>query len=133
MSLTAGTRAQVTVGLLTGTFRVVNRAGGKVLDVADRSTADGARVIQWPWSGGTNQQWRLLPDHDGSFRLSNVHSGKVLDNPGASTSPGRPLDQWTGTDSPNQWWKLTPSGTAGHYHLINCSSGLRQEWAVIGL
>ncbi|MEU2242593.1 RICIN domain-containing protein [Streptomyces sp. NPDC018338] len=157
LSLTAGTRTQVTVGLLTGTFRVVNRASGKVLDVADQSTADGARVIQWPWSGGTNQQWRLLPDHDGSFRLSNVHSGKVLDNPGASTSPGQPLDQWRDTDSPNQWWKLTPSGTAGHYHLVNCSSGLRadvedgstsegarivqlpadgsarQEWALIGL
>ncbi|MEU7516864.1 RICIN domain-containing protein [Streptomyces sp. NPDC042898] len=157
LSLTAGSRTQVTVGLLTGSFRVVNRASGKVLDVADRSTADGARVIQWPWSGGTNQQWRLLPDHDGSFRLSNVHSGKVLDNPGASTSPGQPLDQWTDTDSPNQWWRLTPSGTAGHYHLVNGSSGLRadvedgstsegarivqlpadgsarQEWAVIGL
>ncbi|MFI9743485.1 RICIN domain-containing protein [Streptomyces sp. NPDC052494] len=67
------------------------------------------------------------------------------------------MDQWTDTDSPNQWWKLTPSGTAGHYHLVNGSSGLRadvedgstsdgarivqlpadgsahQEWAVIGL
>ncbi|WP_329624964.1 RICIN domain-containing protein [Streptomyces sp. NBC_01255] len=125
LSLTAGARTQVTIGLLTGTFRLVNRASGKVLDVANHSTADGSPVIQWPWSGGTNQQWRLLPDYDGSFRLSNVNSGKVLDNPGASTSPGEPLDQWTDTDSPNQWWKLVPAGTSGHYHLVNGSSGLR--------
>ncbi|MGW8763669.1 glycosyl hydrolase family 95 catalytic domain-containing protein [Streptomyces sp. NPDC055815] len=157
LSLTAGTRTVVTLGLLTGTFRVVNRASGKVLDVSGQSTADGAAVIQWPWSGGTNQQWRLLPDPDGSFRLSNVNSGKVLDNPGASTTHGQALDQWTDTDSPNQWWKLTPTGTSGIYHLVNGSSGLRadvenastadgarivqmpsdgsvhQEWAIVGI
>ncbi|MFB7424203.1 RICIN domain-containing protein [Streptomyces hydrogenans] len=157
LSLTAGTRTQVVVGLLTGTFRLVNRASGKVLDVANVSTANGAAVIQWPWSGGANQRWRLLPNPDGSFRLSNVHSGKVLDNPGSSTAAGEALDQWTDTDSPNQWWRLVPSGTSGHHHLVNGSSGMRldvesgstsdgarvvqapagpsagQEWAVVGL
>ncbi|WP_405859970.1 RICIN domain-containing protein [Streptomyces sp. NBC_00090] len=127
LSLTAGVRTQVTVGMLTGTFRVVNRASGKVLDVANQSTGDGASVIQWPWSGGTNQQWRLLPDYDGTFRLSNVHSGKVLDNPGTSMNSGHALDQWTDTDSPNQWWKLVPSGASGHYHLVNGASGLRVD------
>ncbi|MFD0623568.1 RICIN domain-containing protein [Streptomyces sanglieri] len=143
--------------MLTGTFRVVNRASGKVLDVADESTGNGASVIQWPWSGRSNQQWRLLPNHDGSFRLSNVNSGKVLDNPGTSSAPGHALDQWTDTDSPNQWWKLEPTGTNGHYHLTNGASGLRagvengspddgarilqvpvdgspsQEWAIVSL
>ncbi|MET9730268.1 RICIN domain-containing protein [Streptomyces sp. NPDC006458] len=127
LSLTAGTRTQVTVSLFAGTYRVVNRASGKALDVANQSTADGGSVIQWPWSGGTNQQWRLLPDYDGSFRLSNVNSGKVLDNPGASTTQGQPLDQWTDTDSPNQWWRLVPTGTSGVYHLVNGSSGLRAD------
>ncbi|MEV6423546.1 RICIN domain-containing protein [Streptomyces sp. NPDC051662] len=127
LSLTAGSRVQVTVGLLTGTFRVVNRASGKVLDVADESTGNGASVIQWPWSGGANQKWRLLPNYDGSFRLSNVNSGKVLDNPAASTDHGRPLDQWTDTDAPNQWWHLVPAGTAGHYHLVNGASGLHAD------
>ncbi|MEU2509189.1 RICIN domain-containing protein [Streptomyces sp. NPDC007863] len=124
LTLTAGTRTQITVGMLTGTYRVVNRASGKVLDVANESTGNGAPVIQWTWSGRANQQWRLRPNYDGSFRLSNVHSGKVLDNPGASTAPGQALDQWTDTDSPNQWWKLVPSATSGHYHLVNGSSGL---------
>ncbi|MFD4370609.1 RICIN domain-containing protein [Streptomyces sp. NPDC058486] len=124
LSLTAGTRTQITVGMLTGTYRLVNRAGGKVLDVADESTGNGAAVIQWPWSGGANQRWRLWPNYDGSFRLSNVHSGKVLDNPGASTTAGQALDQWTDTDAPNQWWKLVPAGTSGGYHLVNGSSGM---------
>ncbi|WP_405657454.1 RICIN domain-containing protein [Streptomyces sp. NBC_00079] len=29
------------------------------MDVADGSTADNARVIQWPAGTGTNQQWQL--------------------------------------------------------------------------
>ncbi|MFI1188390.1 glycosyl hydrolase family 95 catalytic domain-containing protein [Streptomyces californicus] len=157
LSLAAGVRTRLTVTMLTGVYRVVNRASGKVLDVANQSTGDGAPVIQWPWSGGANQQWRLLPGHDGTFRLCNVHSGKVFDNPGASMSPGQALDQWTDTDSPNQWWKPVPSGASGHYYLVNGASGLRvdvedastgdgarivqmpagssasQEWAIVGL
>lgn len=157
ITLTAGVRTQIAVGLFSGTYRLVNRASGKVLDVANEATGNGAPVIQWSWTGGSNQQWRLWPDYDGSFRLSNVHSGKVLDNPAASTTPGQPLDQWTDTDSPNQWWKLVPSGTTGCHHLVNVSSGLRldvangssadgaaivqaaaaasatQEWEVVGL
>ncbi|MEV4560342.1 RICIN domain-containing protein [Kitasatospora sp. NPDC049285] len=124
VTLTAGTRITITVGTLAGTYRLVNRNSGKVLDVSGTATWDGAPVIQWPRTGGTNQLWRLLPGYDGSFRLSNVNSGKVLDDPGASTTPAQPLDQWTDTHSPNQWWNLVPASTAGSYKLANISSGL---------
>ncbi|GHH89735.1 RICIN domain-containing protein [Streptomyces capitiformicae] len=93
-----------------GTYRVVNRKSGKVLDVSGASGADGAAVIQWPSTGGTNQQWKLLPNIDGSYRLANVRSGKVLDSPGGSAE-GAALDQWTDTDSSNQWWNLVPASS----------------------
>ncbi|MFI6931050.1 alpha-L-fucosidase [Streptomyces sp. NPDC050287] len=105
-----------------GTFKVVNRKSGKVLDVSGASTADGGAIIQWPWTGGTNQQWKLLPNTDGSYRLSNVKSGKMLDSPGGSTQ-GTTLDQWTDTSSDNQWWKLAPSSTGGYYTLVNVHNG----------
>ncbi len=124
VSLTAGTRVQITLGLLTGTYRVVNRNSGKVLDISGTSTADGGAAIQWPWTGGTNQQWTLQPDPDGSFRLVNRNSTKVLDDPGASTVHGQALDQWTDTRSPNQWWRLAPAATTGYFNLVNVSSGL---------
>lgn len=38
--------------------RLVAAHRGKVLDVAWRSTADGAGLIQWPWNGDANQRWR---------------------------------------------------------------------------
>lgn len=124
LSLTAGVRTHVTVGLMTGVYRVVNRHSGKVLEVAGASTAEGADVIQWAWNGGHHQQWAVQAGYDGSFRLANVHSGKVLDNPGASTTDGHRLDQWTNTDSPNQWWKIIPASTSGSSRLVNVSSSL---------
>ncbi|MCX5388589.1 RICIN domain-containing protein [Streptomyces sp. NBC_00094] len=124
VTLAAGVRTQLTLGLMTGTFRVVNQHSGKVLDVSGVSSADGADVIQWPWNGGDNQRWSVQPGYDGSFRLRNVHSGRVLDNPGASPTDGQALDQWTNTDSPNQWWRLEPAPAGGRYHLVNVSSGL---------
>ncbi|MDX2600796.1 alpha-L-fucosidase [Streptomyces caniscabiei] len=104
-----------------GTFRVVNRKSGKVLDVNGASSADGATLIQWPSTGGTNQQWKLLPNTDGSYRLSNVRSGKVLNSP-SSSAQGAGLDQSSDTDSDNQWWKLVPA-TSGYYRLVNVGNG----------
>jgi alpha-L-fucosidase len=104
-----------------GSYRLVNRKSGKVLEVSGASGADGAAVVQWPWSGGTNQQWKLVPNTDGSYRLSNVRSGKVLDSPNGSAQ-GAGLDQWTDTDSSNQWWKLVPA-TSGYYRLVNVGNG----------
>jgi endoglycosylceramidase len=42
-----------------GIYRIEHAGTGKVLDVTDRSTADGANVQQWAYTGGDNQQWRL--------------------------------------------------------------------------
>ncbi|MGW4892859.1 glycosyl hydrolase family 95 catalytic domain-containing protein [Kitasatospora sp. NPDC004240] len=123
VTLTAGTSTTITVGLLTGDFKLVNRNSGKVMDVYGASTTDGASVIQYTWTGGANQKWNLLPDYDGSFRLSNVKSDKVLDDPGASGTVGKALDQWSDTNASNQWWKLVPT-SGGHYRLVNAKSGL---------
>ncbi|MGC0342417.1 glycosyl hydrolase family 95 catalytic domain-containing protein [Streptomyces sp. SLBN-8D4] len=124
VSLTAGTSTTITIGLLTGPFKLVNRKSGKVMDVSGSSASDGGPVIQYTWSGGANQQWKLLPDHDGSFRLSNVNSGKVLDVPGSSTSNGTALDQSSDANGTHQWWKLVPAATSGYYRLVNIKSGL---------
>lgn len=96
-----------------GTVCLVNRNSGKVLDVSDASTADGGAVIQWPWSGGTNQQWKLLPNTDGSYRPSNARSGKVLQSPGGSAR-GDGLPQWADDGGDKQSWKLVPSRTSGY-------------------
>jgi hypothetical protein len=60
----ARTTIQITVGLTattpTGTYRLVNRNSGKMLDVNGASTTDGASVIPWPPGTGANQEWQLI-------------------------------------------------------------------------
>ncbi|MGW3123912.1 glycosyl hydrolase family 95 catalytic domain-containing protein [Streptomyces sp. NPDC001107] len=122
VSLTAGQRTDITVSLLSGFFRLENRRSGKVLDVAGGSTADGAGLIQWGWSGSQNQQWRLQPDADGSFRLVARHSGKVVDSPGSS-GQGAQLIQWPDGNSDNQHWKVVDAG-GGYVRLVNVRTSL---------
>ncbi|MFE9452425.1 alpha-L-fucosidase [Streptomyces sp. NPDC006739] len=104
-----------------GTYKVINRNSGKALDVADASTADGATLIQWPYGGGTNQQWTLLPNTDGSFRLRNIKSGKVLQS--ADSTQGSSLVQQQDNGGDDQCWKLVPSAESGFYRLVNVRTG----------
>lgn len=102
--------------------KLVNRNSGKVLDISDASTADGAVAVQWTDSGGANQKFTLTANSDGSYRIVNVRSGKVLESPGGSAQ-GAQLDQWTDTGSDNQSWKLVPSQTSGYHQIVNVRTG----------
>ncbi|MDR6592444.1 glucose/arabinose dehydrogenase [Saccharothrix longispora] len=76
-----------------GHVRLLNRAAGKAVDVLDSSTADGARVVQWPDTGGTSQQWRLVrlgtdttpPTAPAAPRTSNLTCSSVTLSWSAST------------------------------------------------
>jgi hypothetical protein len=103
-------------------FEIVNRNSGLALDISGASTANGGKAIQWPYSGGANQQWQEVAVN-GGYKLVNRNSGLVLDDPGFSRTAGTQLDQWSDTNGPNQWWNLVSAGN-GYYYLVNQSSGL---------
>jgi len=44
----------------SGYYRIVNVRTGWYADVEGASTSDGAKVIQWTGTGGTNQDWQLV-------------------------------------------------------------------------
>jgi len=57
----------------SGYYALAALSSGKVLDVEDASTADGANVHQWSWWGGDNQQWEfLLPGTTVALTLADV-------------------------------------------------------------
>ena len=103
-------------------YKIVNRNSGQVLDISGASTANGGAVIQWPYSGGANQQWREI-SVNGGYKLVNRNSGLLLDDPGGSKTAGTKLDQWGDSNGSNQWWNLVSAGS-GYYYLVNQSSGL---------
>jgi hypothetical protein len=49
------------VDLGTGYFRLNARHSGRALEVTGAGTADGADVVQRTWTGGTHQQFEIVP------------------------------------------------------------------------
>ncbi|MCA1848256.1 MAG: RICIN domain-containing protein, partial [Actinobacteria bacterium] len=89
---------------------------GKVLDVSNGSTENGAPIIQWDWHGGNNQRFWIDDVGGDRFALRSLHSGKVLDVSGWSTDHGAPIIQWDWHGGNNQLWQIVlpaarPGGT----------------------
>ena len=104
-------------------YEIVNRYSGQVLDISGGSTANGASAIQWPYHGGTNQQWSLTATGDGYDYIQNLNSGKVLDDTGWSTTNGTGMEQWDeGNAQANQEWSLVSTGD-GYDYIQNRYSG----------
>lgn len=78
------------------------------MDVSNGSTANGAKIIQWPSTGGTNQKWTLTRVH--IYTLKSVKSG-LWRRARGGTNQQRALD-------------LTGSYTGSNYLLVNIGSGL---------
>lgn len=77
-----------------GSFRIVNRLSGLVLDGTGASTAQGTKLEQWTWNGGPWQRFKLGVSN-GKWYVYNTQSGMCVDVPGSSTQPGTQLILWT--------------------------------------
>lgn len=111
-----------------GIYTLTAKCSGKVLDVVDVSTADGAKMQQWTNYTAGNQQFRADDMGGGYYKLTAVHSGKVLDVPSSSTSTGVRLQQWTDNGTDAQRWRIVDTGD-GYYKLISKASGLAADVA----
>jgi uncharacterized protein (TIGR03437 family) len=110
------------IGIAGSVFQISNKLSGKVLDVANRSTGNGALIQQYDFNGGSNQQWTFAPVGNGSYAIVNVGSGKALDVAGASLQSGTPIQQFDYLGGANQQWNLvaTPDG---YLEIVNVLSG----------
>lgn len=77
-----------------GTYFIVARHSGKVLDVAGASTANGAIIQQWTEHGGQNQQFTFKRQADGTYRILAKHSGKCMYLPDGSSADGVEIQQY---------------------------------------
>lgn len=98
-------------------YTLTARHSGKLLDVFNASTADGANVVQWTANGQTNQQWRFQDLGGGYFQIASVNSGKCLDVSGAGTADGVRVVQWACHSGTNQQWRIQDLGT-GYLQLV---------------
>ncbi|MEU1241272.1 RICIN domain-containing protein [Micromonospora parva] len=99
-------------------YVLVNRHSGKVLDVRDTSTADGAVVQQWSRNDGAWQQFQFVSSGGGYYRLKARHSGKVVDLWEWNTADGAEYRQWSDLNGTNQQFQVLDSDS-GHVRLVN--------------
>lgn len=102
-------------------YRLTNRNSGKVADVQNPNTSDGAKIGQWTWNSSNWQQWQFVDKGGGYFNIVSRHSGKCLDVNGASTADGAGIIQWacgTGTNQQFQW-----AATGSYFNIKARHSG----------
>ncbi|WP_182881203.1 family 43 glycosylhydrolase [Microbispora sp. H10949] len=107
-------------------YVLVNRNSGKVLDVYNWATNDGAPLVQYSRNDGAWQQWQFVDSGGGYYRLKSRHSGKVVDISGRSTADGADVIQYTDKNATNQQFRVVDTDS-GYVKLINRNSGKALE------
>ena len=87
-------------------YAAQSASSGQFVDVSGGAFSAGASVIQWPFNGDPNQQWRFQLISNDIYAIVSVHSGLVLDVGGGSNSEGAKVIQWPWNGGANQLWHV---------------------------
>jgi hypothetical protein len=88
-------------------YRLINRAGHRVLNVYDCNAYDGGVVQLYDWLGSECQKWKFEPLPDGYYRVTPKHAqDQCLDVKLCSLAGGIAVQQWSWSNSDCQHWKL---------------------------
>ncbi len=105
-------------------YHIVCLDTGKVLDVAEGSEENGAKIVVNKKGDSHSQQWKMVKSGD-HVKFVNRKSGKVLDVPELSKDEGVELIQWEDNGGENQEWQLEKlpkdKGDKGHTIKSRCS------------
>jgi hypothetical protein len=89
-----------------GNYRIRSNNSGLYIDVSGGLTTNGATMVQWPNTGGTNQLWNMIQISAGEYLIENEKSRLLLNARGIAA--GAPLVQsGSGGYDDYQIWKLT--------------------------
>ncbi|HLT10384.1 MAG TPA: RICIN domain-containing protein [Micromonosporaceae bacterium] len=87
-------------------YHIVSRHSGKLMEVANNSTADGAMIQQYENTGCLCQQFRFESAGTGWWRIIARHSGKAVDLWNWNTADGAEYRQWPVTSGYNQQFEV---------------------------
>ncbi len=119
---------------INGRYILVNRASGKVMEVASGAAADGADIRQNVYVRALSQQWDVAPLDSrvggdfGYHTMRAAHSGKAADLLNWSYDDGGDVIQWSAGSGANQGWFFEYVGD-GWFRIRNRWSGKYLEVA----
>ncbi|MEO5916656.1 MAG: phosphatidylinositol-specific phospholipase C domain-containing protein [Luteolibacter sp.] len=101
-------------------FRITSWVSGKCACIEADSTATGAKLHAYDYTGNNSgQQFDLIDAGNGYYKIRNVKSNLVLEIVGSGTANNDRIQQNTDTGSANQQWRLQPWGD----YYIRASTG----------
>ena len=65
--------------ILENEFYIIKAPNGKVLEVKNFNTENGAAIQLWSYAGHPWQQWQFVDAGGGRWRIQNRFTGKVID------------------------------------------------------
>ena len=65
--------------ILEDEFYLIKAPNGKVLEVKNFNTENGAAIRLWDYAGHPWQQWKFVDAGDGRWRIQNRFTGKMID------------------------------------------------------
>lgn len=88
-------------------YTITGVQSGKCVEIADASSADGARVQISTCTGQARQRFRMEATDSGFFRIRNVGTNKCLDVTAVSTADGAAIQQYSCWSGQNQQFSFT--------------------------
>ena len=95
--------------ILEDEFYLIKAPNGKVLEVKNFNTENGAAIRLWDYAGHPWQQWKFVDAGDGRWRIQNRFTGKMIDLALGGVMEGTWLHQWGRTSGLSQCWALEPT------------------------
>ena len=117
-----------TFAINNGRYTIVSALSGLNMDVASRSSDDGANILQYTSTSSTNQQFDVSALGDGSYSIRPAHSGKSLDVYAWNADDGAELRQWTYYGNSNQRWYIDDAGNGQHSITSQFSGKALDVW-----
>jgi uncharacterized protein YycO len=86
---------------------IQSRYSEMYLAIPNGTIYNEAPIIQWVYTGGSEQKWRLVQSADGSYQFrSALNSNYVIDVKQGSTANGTKLQLYQSNNTPAQKWRL---------------------------
>ena len=95
--------------ILENEFYIIKAPNGKVLEVKNFNTENGAAIQLWSYAGHPWQQWQFVDAGEGRWRICNRFTGKMMDLALGGVVEGTWLHQWSRTSGLSQCWALEPT------------------------
>jgi beta-N-acetylglucosaminidase len=125
-----GTKAQqfilkaIKKTIADGTYIIHTGTGNKVVDVADGSVKNRAKIQLWEANNSLAQRFIVLYDaKSGYYTIQNVNAGKVLQVAKSRKPVGAGVQSYTANGSNAQKWEIVKVGV-DKYRILSAETGL---------